>query len=123
MNIQFLTTFAQVYTRPRFFLSGYYLVLIIKDGLVECAKVCDQVKSHCKPGSCNENKYSHLSNKHEVMLTDFEKKIHHPCTFPPSTFIDFLDFFHPPLLIYCIHVLVFFPKNSNLQVYSNLLVY
>ena len=44
--------------------------------------------------------YSHLSNKREVTLTDFEKKIHPPQTFPPSTFIDFLDFFHPPLLVY-----------------------
>ena len=28
----------------------------------------------------------------------------------PSTFIDFLDFFHPPLHVYCIYVLVFFQK-------------
>ena len=48
--------------------------------------------------------YSHLSNKREVTLTDFEKK------YPPSTFIDFLDLFHPPLLVYCIYVLVFFQK-------------
>ena len=33
--------------------------------------------------------YSHLSNKREVRLTDCEKKK------PPSTFIDFLDFFPP----------------------------
>ena len=38
------------------------------------------------------NDHSHLSNKREVTLTDFEKKN------PPSTFIDFLDFFHPPVL-------------------------
>ena len=31
------------------------------------------------------------------MLTDLEKKIRPPHTFPPSTFIDVLDFFHPPL--------------------------
>ena len=43
--------------------------------------------------------YSHLSNKREVTLTDFERKIHPPRTFQPSTFIDFLDFFHPPLLV------------------------
>ena len=49
--------------------------------------------------TCN---YSHLSNKREGTLTDFGKKIHPPCTFPPSTFIDFLDLFHPPLLVYCI---------------------
>ena len=36
-----------------------------------------------------------ISNKHEVTLTAFEKKIHAPHTFLPSTFIDFLDFFHP----------------------------
>jgi len=40
--------------------------------------------------------YSHLSNKRGVTLIDFEKKIHPPRTFPPSMFIDFLDFFHPP---------------------------
>ena len=49
--------------------------------------------------------YSHLSNKREVTLTDFEKKI------PPSMFIDFLDLFHPPLLVYCIYVLVFSKKS------------
>ena len=49
---------------------------------------------------------SHLSNKREVTLTDFEKKN------PPSRFIDFLDFFHPPLLVYCSYVLVF-SKNSH----------
>ena len=84
--------------------------------------------------------YSHLSNKREVMLTDFEKKIHPPPTFLPSTSIDFLDFFHPPLLVYCSYVLVFSKKSHPprlfqpprllilqllhpLQVYSNLLVY
>ena len=40
-----------------------------------------------------------------------KKKIHPPHTFPPSTFIDFLDFFHPPLHVYCIYVLVFFQKS------------
>ena len=39
--------------------------------------------------------YSHPSNKRGVTLIDFEKKFHPPCTFPSSTFIDFLDF--PPL--------------------------
>ena len=54
--------------------------------------------------------YSHHPNKCRVTLIDFEKKIHPPLTFPPSTFIDFLDFFHPPLHAYCIYVLVFFQK-------------
>ena len=54
--------------------------------------------------------YSHLSNKRGVTLIDFEKKFHPPRTFPPSTFIDFLDFFHPPLHVYCIYILVFFQK-------------
>jgi hypothetical protein len=37
--------------------------------------------------------YSRLSNKHEVRLTEFEK-LHPPQKKnPPSTFIDFLDFF------------------------------
>ena len=30
---------------------------------------------------------------------------------PPSTFIDFLDLFPPPLLVYCIYVLVFSKKS------------
>ena len=54
--------------------------------------------------------YSHLSNKREVTLTDFEK-FHPPQKNPPSTFIDFLDFFHPPLHVYCIYVLVFSKKS------------
>ena len=64
----------------------------------------------------NDNAYSIIilifliSNKREVTLTDFEKKIHPPRTFPPSTFIDFLDFFHPPLHIYCILYNSFFQK-------------
>ena len=55
--------------------------------------------------------YSHLSNKRGVTLIDFEKKIHPPRTFLPSTFIDFLDFFHPPLNVYCIYILVFSRKS------------
>ena len=58
----------------------------------------------------NQQDYSHLSNKRGVTLIDFEKKIHPPRTFPPSTFIDFLDFFHPPLHVFCIYILVFFQK-------------
>ena len=30
---------------------------------------------------------------------------------PPSTFIDFLDLFHPPLLVYCIYLLVVSKKS------------
>ena len=48
----------------------------------------------------------------ESRLLILKKKIHPPRTFPPSTFIDFLDFFHPPLHVYCIYVLVF-SKNSH----------
>ena len=66
--------------------------------------------------------YSHLSNKRGGTFIDFEKKIHPPRTFPPSTIIDFLDFFHPPLHVYYIYVLVF-PKDPTLHVYSNLHVY
>ena len=33
--------------------------------------------------------------------------------FSPSTFIDFLDFFHPQLLAYCIYAVVFFKKKSH----------
>ena len=50
---------------------------------------------------------------------------------PPSTFIDFLDFFHLPLHVYCIYILVFSKKSHpprlfilqllhSLHVYSNL---
>ena len=51
------------------------------------------------------SRYSHLSNKRGVTLIDFEKKFHPPRTFPPSTFINFLELFHPPLLVYCIYVI------------------
>ena len=54
--------------------------------------------------------YFHLSNKREVTLTDFEKKILPSRIFQSSMFIDFLDFFHPPLLVYCSYVLIFFQK-------------
>ena len=60
---------------------------------------------------------SHLYNKSEVTLTDFEKNS------PLSMFIDFLNFFHPPLLVYCSYTLVFFPKNPTLHIYSNLHFY
>jgi hypothetical protein len=42
--------------------------------------------------------YSHLSNKREVTLIDLKNQIQPPRTFPPSMFIEFLDFFHPLLL-------------------------
>ena len=45
--------------------------------------------------------YSHLSNKRGLTFIDFEKKFYPPQTFPPSTIIDFLDFFQLPLLVYC----------------------
>ena len=35
-------TFIQLNARPNFFLSGYFLILSIKDGPVKCAKVCDK---------------------------------------------------------------------------------
>ena len=39
-------------------------------------------------------------------------------------FIDFLDFFHPPLVVYCSYVHTScFHKNATLHVYSNLHVY
>ena len=44
-------------------------------------------------------KHSYLSNKHDVTLID-----------PPSTPIDFIDFFHPPLLIYSSYVQFFLKK-------------
>ena len=49
--------------------------------------------------------YSHLSNKRGDTLIAFD-------FFPPSMFNDFLDFFHPPLLVYCSYELVF-PKKSQ----------
>ena len=66
-----------------------------------------QIRQLYRHSSCvmiTQNKivgtYSHLSNKRGGKLIDFEKKFHPPRTFPPSTFIDFLDFFHPRLLVY-----------------------
>ena len=50
-------------------------------------------------------KYSHLSNKRRVTPIDFEKKN------PPSTVIELLYFFHPPLLVYSSYVLVFSKKS------------
>ena len=59
----------------------------------------------------------------------------------PSTFVEFLDFFHPPLLVYYSYILGFFYKKSHpprlfqppflpilkplhhLHIYSNLHVY
>ena len=67
---------------------------------------------HIDRGNC---KYSHLSNKCEVTLSNFEKATLHKKN-PPSMFIDFLDFFHPLLLVYWNYVL-FFPKNPTLHVY------
>ena len=55
-------------------------------------------------------RYSHLSNKREVTLTDFENSTVHKKN-PPSMFIDFLDYFHPPLQVYCIYVLAFAKKS------------
>ena len=48
----------------------------------------------------------------ESRLLILKKQIHPPRTFPLSTFIDFLDFFHPPRHVYCIYVL-FFSKKSH----------
>ena len=44
-------------------------------------------------------------------LLILKKKIHPPTTFSPSKFVDFLGFFHPPLLVYCSYVLVFSKKS------------
>ena len=72
--------------------------------------------------------YSHLSNKREVTLTDFEKKIHPPCLLISKIFSTL-----QPLFI-AVKILVF-PKKSHpprllilqllhpLHVYSNLLGY
>ena len=67
-------------------------------------------KNICLFNFARKTPNSHLSNKRGVTLIDFEKKFHPPRTFPPSMFIDFLDFFHPPLHVYCIYVLVFSKK-------------
>ena len=75
--------------------------------------------------------YSQLSNEREVTHTGFEKKN------PPSTFIDFLDFFstlHSLFIAWVTNVLVFSKKSHPphvlilhmfhpLHVYSNLLGY
>ena len=36
---------------------------------------------------------------------------------PLSMFIEFLDIFHHPLLVYCSYILVFFSKNPTLHFY------
>ena len=35
-----MTTFTQLYTRPKIFLRGWLLVLGLEEGLVECATLC-----------------------------------------------------------------------------------
>ena len=83
--------------------------------------------------------YSHLSNKREVTLTDFET-LHPPQKInPPSTFIDFLDFppstprlldlctsffqkFHPPRLFQAPRLAIW-QLLHPLHVYSKLHVY
>ena len=65
----------------------------------------------CPKKATKLSNYSHLSNK-------LGAHAYRSWKIPLSTFIDSLDFFHPPLLVYCIYVLVF-SKNSTLQVYSN----
>ena len=80
--------------------------------------------------SVNLHTLSSLINV-EARLLILKKKIHPPRTFPPSTFNDLLDFFRPPLHVYCIYVLVFSKKSHpprllilqllhSLHVYSNL---
>ena len=51
-----------------------------------------KVKLHMIAKKFQSINYSHLSNKRDVTLTDFEK--FHPTQIknPPYTFIDFLDF-------------------------------
>ena len=65
--------------------------------------------------------YSHLYNKREVTLTDFEK--FHPTQIknPPYMFIDFLDFstLHSTFIRFIVHKI---PKNPILHVYSSLQV-
>ena len=39
--LQFLTTFMQVYARPKLFLLGWLLALSIKEEPDKCVKVCD----------------------------------------------------------------------------------
>ena len=54
--------------------------------------------------------YSYLSNKRDVTLTDFEK--FHPLQKKSPLHISWFlrFFFHPPLRVYCIYVLVFSKK-------------
>ena len=56
--------------------------------------------------------YFHFSCKHELTLTDFEKIFLPPRTFPPSTFIDFLDFFPTPTPC-SLQLCTFFFKKSH----------
>ena len=56
--------------------------------------------THCALCTCKfkqpiRRTYSHLSNKHGDTIINFD-------FFPSSTFIDFLPFFHPPLLVFAV---------------------
>ena len=63
--------------------------------------------------------YTHLSNRREVTLTEFEK-FHPPQKkIPPSSFINFITIYQPPRLFQPPHLVIwqFLPP---LHVYSNL---
>ena len=89
--------------------------------------------------SCLLSKSSWQQNYFTSMIS-MTHGFHPPQKKSPSTFIDFLDFFHPPLHVYCMYVLVFSKKSHPprlfqpprlviwqllhpLHVYSNLHVY
>ena len=54
----------------------------------------------------------------EARLLILKKKFHPPRTFPPSTIIDCLDFFHPPLHVYCVYVIVFSKKSHPTRLFQ-----
>ena len=57
-----------------------------------------------------------------ISLINVETRLMILILFPPSTFIDSLDFFNPPLLVYCSYVLVFSNNPHPPRLFQPLLI-
>ena len=77
------------------------------DGL-DCSKVLNWFLRVAEQNICQTTLISLINVKSRFLILK-NSTLHKKS--PSSTFIDFLDFFHPPLLVYCIYVLVFSKKS------------
>ena len=76
-----------------------------------CGLVDAKIRASDKDLPVNVN-FGRLKSNSLISLINVETCLLILIFFPPSTVIDFLDFFHPHLLIYCSCVL-FFSKKSH----------